>query len=91
MCFSGIENVHADHAASHIGKAQGITNIIRSTPHSAQQRVINLPQDVLLKHNVAQESIIRGRNDKAIRDMIFDIATRAKQHLGKVHNLNEFV
>lgn len=81
---SGIENVHADHAASHLGKAQGITNMIRATPHSAQRRVINLPQEILLKHGVAQESLIRGKNDKPIRDVIFDIATRAKQHLDKV-------
>lgn len=27
--IAGISNVHADHAASHLGKAQGITNILR--------------------------------------------------------------
>lgn len=26
---SGIKNVHADHAASHLGKAQGLVNMLR--------------------------------------------------------------
>lgn len=26
---AGVENVHADHVASHLGKAQGISNILR--------------------------------------------------------------
>lgn len=26
---AGIKNVHTDHAASHLGKAQGITNLLR--------------------------------------------------------------
>lgn len=88
---AGIENVHADHAASHLGKAQGITNMIRSTPHSAPRRIINLPQDILLKHGVAQESLIRGKNDKSVRDVMFDIAARAKQHLDKARNLKKNV
>lgn len=29
LSVAGIANVHADHAASHLGKAQGIANILR--------------------------------------------------------------
>lgn len=29
LSVAGIKDVHADHAASHLGKAQGITNILR--------------------------------------------------------------
>ncbi|GCB67635.1 hypothetical protein scyTo_0012169, partial [Scyliorhinus torazame] len=29
----GVKNIHADHAASHIGKAQGIVTCLRATPY----------------------------------------------------------
>lgn len=29
LSIAGVTNLHADHAASHLGKAQGITNILR--------------------------------------------------------------
>lgn len=29
LSVAGVANVHADHAASHLGKAQGIANILR--------------------------------------------------------------
>uniref|UniRef100_A0A1B6CD17 NADH dehydrogenase (Ubiquinone) complex I, assembly factor 6 n=1 Tax=Clastoptera arizonana TaxID=38151 RepID=A0A1B6CD17_9HEMI len=81
---AGIENIHADHAASHLGKAQGISNLIRSIPHNLQRRLLIFPQDILLKHNISQESILRAKNDKPIRDAVFEIASRANQHLEKV-------
>lgn len=27
--IAGISNIHADHAASHLGKAQGLSNLLR--------------------------------------------------------------
>lgn len=80
----GIENIHADHAASHLGKAQGISNLIRSIPHNSQRRLLTFPQDILMKHNLSQESVLRGKQDKPIRDAVFDVASRANQHLEKV-------
>ncbi|XP_067006813.1 NADH dehydrogenase (ubiquinone) complex I, assembly factor 6 isoform X2 [Anabrus simplex] len=88
---SGLQNVHADHAASHLGKAQGITNLIRSIPHNAQHRVIPLPQDVLVKHSVSQEMVVRGSREKPLRDVIFDVACRARQHLDKARSLSSDV
>lgn len=29
LSVAGVKDVHADHAASHLGKAQGLTNILR--------------------------------------------------------------
>lgn len=29
LCIAGVSNIHADHVASHLGKAQGIANILR--------------------------------------------------------------
>lgn len=38
--IGGVKDVHADHAASHLGKAQGITNILRSGPNSFDKRSV---------------------------------------------------
>ncbi|XP_029307732.1 NADH dehydrogenase (ubiquinone) complex I, assembly factor 6 isoform X3 [Cottoperca gobio] len=53
----GVKNVHADHAASHIGKAQGIVTCLRATPHHSSRRKVYLPMDVCMlarsfSHNV---------------------------------------
>lgn len=78
-------NVNADHAASHLGKAQGITNILRSI-HAQQSRsqYLPIPQEILMKHGVSQERFFRSKqNDKGVEDVVFDIATLAHQHLEK--------
>nr|CAD7586333.1 unnamed protein product [Timema genevievae] len=88
---AGVENVHADHAASHLGKAQGISNILRSVFYNIQQSVVSLPQDVLLKHSVSHETVLRAECNKALMEVFFDIANRAKQHLAKARSLSKQV
>lgn len=87
LASCGIENINADHAFSHLGKAQGLTNLIRSVPHYAQKRVVVLPQDVLAKYKVSHESIIRGGCEKPQRDVVFEVASRAHSHVDKVLSL----
>lgn len=78
-------NVHADHAASHLGKAQGITNILRSVyAHGSRSQHLPIPQELLMKHGVSQERFFRSKpNDKGVEDVVFDIAALAHQHLEK--------
>ena len=45
----GIRSVHADHAASHIGKAVGIATLLRATPFHASRRTFLLPSDISAK------------------------------------------
>lgn len=85
---SGVENIHADHAASHLGKAYGIVNVIRSVLYDAQRQIVALPQDVLLQHNVSHETVLRYNCTADLRDAVFDIAARAKQHLDKARSLS---
>lgn len=40
--------------------------------------------DVLMKHNVSQESVFRGNDNENMKNVIFDVASRAKSHLDKV-------
>ena len=81
----GCRNVHADHAASHLGKALGISNMLRSI-HAQQSRsqYLPIPQEVLMNHGVSQEQFYRSRpNDKGVEDVVFDTAALAHQHLEK--------
>jgi len=41
--------VHADHAASHIGKAQGLATLIRAVPYHARKDNVYLPTDLMIK------------------------------------------
>ena len=47
--FMDIKSVDCDHACSHVAKAQGIANFIRSTPYSASRGKCLMPQDLLVK------------------------------------------
>jgi len=77
----GIENVHSDHAASHIGKAEGIVKLLRGIPHNGVRRKVYIPRDLMLVHNVSQEEIIRGKREQKVKDLIYDMAGLAHQHL----------
>ncbi|XP_067887658.1 NADH dehydrogenase (ubiquinone) complex I, assembly factor 6 [Heterodontus francisci] len=77
----GVKDIHADHAASHIGKAQGIVTCLRATPYHCMQRKVYLPLDICLLHGVSQEDFIRGNREKNVRDVVFDVASQAHVHL----------
>lgn len=82
--LAGVESIHADHVASHLGKAHGIVNLIRSVPFNAPRKIVSLPQDVLLQHNVPHETVLRAKCTADLKEAVFDVAARAKQHLNKV-------
>lgn len=73
-----------DHTVSHLGKCQGIVNIIRGIPYNSKSGRISIPQEVLLKYKVSYENIIRNSNEKNVRDAIYELASRANSHLMKV-------
>lgn len=43
-------NVHADHAASHLGKSQGISNLLRSIYSQKSNQHLPIPQELLIRH-----------------------------------------
>lgn len=77
----GVKDIHADHAASHIGKAQGIVTCLRATPYHASRGRIFLPMDICMLHGVSQEDFIRRNHEKKVQDVIYDIASQAHVHL----------
>ncbi|XP_070604146.1 NADH dehydrogenase (ubiquinone) complex I, assembly factor 6 isoform X2 [Erythrolamprus reginae] len=77
----GVRDIHADHAASHIGKAHGIVTCLRATPYHASRRKMFLPMDICMLHDVSQEDFIRNKEAKKIKDIVYDIASQAHVHL----------
>ncbi|XP_069587787.1 NADH dehydrogenase (ubiquinone) complex I, assembly factor 6 isoform X1 [Ranitomeya imitator] len=77
----GVRDVHADHAASHIGKAQGIITCLRAVPFHSSKRQVFLPVDICILHGASQEDFIRGSQERNVKDVIFDIASQAHVHL----------
>jgi NADH dehydrogenase [ubiquinone] 1 alpha subcomplex assembly factor 6 len=82
--YIGIKSVDLDHAASHLGKAIGISTFLRSVPHNAQNRRVLVPQELMLKHGLSQEDLIRNKNRDKIKELTFEIATQANNHYEKV-------
>jgi len=82
--ITGIKDMTVDHTVSHLGKCQGIVNIIRSIPYNTKSGRISIPQDILLKYKVSYENIIRNSNEQNVRDAIYELASRANSHLMKV-------
>ncbi|CAB4385161.1 unnamed protein product [Rhizophagus irregularis] len=77
----GVEDLQADHAASHIGKSIGIVTILRGFPYLVSKRRMLLPSAITSKYNISQEEIFRQGPVKGLEDAIFEIATLAHDHL----------
>ncbi|XP_060778312.1 NADH dehydrogenase (ubiquinone) complex I, assembly factor 6 isoform X2 [Neoarius graeffei] len=87
----GVKDVHADHAASHIGKAQGIVTCLRATPYHSQRRRVYLPMDICMLHGASQEDFIRGSREQNVRDVVYDIASQAHVHLQHARSFSKNV
>ncbi|XP_036292444.1 NADH dehydrogenase (ubiquinone) complex I, assembly factor 6 isoform X1 [Pipistrellus kuhlii] len=87
----GIRDLHADHAASHIGKAQGIVTCLRATPYHSSRRRVFLPMDICMLHGVSQEDLLRKSQGKNVRDVVYDIASQAHLHLKHARSLHKSV
>ncbi|XP_058420630.1 NADH dehydrogenase (ubiquinone) complex I, assembly factor 6 isoform X1 [Diceros bicornis minor] len=86
-----IKDLHADHAASHIGKAQGIVTCLRATPYHGSRRRVFLPMDICMLHGVSQEDFLREKQDKNVRDVVYDIASQAHLHLKHARSFHKSV
>ncbi|KAF7283456.1 NADH dehydrogenase (ubiquinone) complex I, assembly factor 6 homolog sicily [Rhynchophorus ferrugineus] len=83
----GVKNVDADHAASHLGKSQGIIQQLRSIPHARKLNFLPIPEDLLIKYQISQEEVLRSKESQKLSDCVYEIASRAHQHLVKSRSL----
>ncbi|XP_068621457.1 NADH dehydrogenase (ubiquinone) complex I, assembly factor 6 [Battus philenor] len=88
LSLAGIKDIHADHAASHLGKSQGLANTLRSIHVSNHHKMVALPLDILMKYNVSQEDVLREVDSEKMRQVTFDVASRANSHLEKARRIN---
>ncbi|XP_017096393.2 NADH dehydrogenase (ubiquinone) complex I, assembly factor 6 homolog [Drosophila bipectinata] len=89
---SEVRDVQVDHAASHLGKAQGIATLLRAVPLAGRKQVVCVPIEVLIRHGVSQERIIRGESgDKGVEECIFEVASAANTHLTLARQLHDQV
>lgn len=45
----GVQDVTADHAASHLGKAETIVMLLRAAPYYRSHRRVSIPMDILMR------------------------------------------
>jgi phytoene/squalene synthetase len=83
----GIRNVHADHAASHIGKALGILLTLRSLPYHASKQQIYLPRSIIVSEQVDIASVLSGHNSPQLANAVFELASIAKSHIEHARQL----
>eukprot|EP00775_Hariotina_reticulata_P004108 gene4108-4354_t len=77
----------ADHAASHLGKAIGISLLLRGTPYQASKRRSYLPVELCVQHAVSQEDVYRGVVSEGMRDVTLAVASVAMGHLQEARGL----
>jgi len=83
----GVKDKHADHAASHLGKAAGLATILRGMPHHAQARRCYFPTELLARHKFSQEDLYAGKSSEGLKDATLEVAGAAKAHLDKARQL----
>ena len=99
-----LKSVTMDHLASHIGKAAGISAVLRGFPilafppaprhqpsptggydiqsSNTARGIITLPLDTTSTSGLCDEDVYRkGSNAEGLKDAIFNVATRASDHL----------
>ncbi|KAI0221745.1 NADH dehydrogenase (ubiquinone) complex I, assembly factor 6, partial [Lamellibrachia satsuma] len=86
-----VRNIHADHAASHLGKATGIVTLIRSVPFNAGHGHIYLPVDLMMQNGISQEEVQRGCREDKMKDLIYNLASQAHLQLEAAKSLKKDV
>ncbi|KAI8067036.1 Squalene/phytoene synthase [Gongronella butleri] len=76
----GVRDVQVDHIASHLGKMIGIATFLRAMPFHLSQKRLILPAQIIAKHQLSQEAVIRGQLDH-VDDAVFEVATAAYDQL----------
>ncbi|XP_015794886.1 NADH dehydrogenase (ubiquinone) complex I, assembly factor 6 [Tetranychus urticae] len=80
-----------DHIGSHIGKAQGLANVIRGIIHNARFNRCYVPSELLATHNVTHQDLLKSNinTNPALKEVYFDIASLSHQHLVKAKKLTQ--
>eukprot|EP00731_Ephydatia_muelleri_P027125 Em0018g1225a len=82
----GVRSVAADHACSHLGKAEGICTVLRAAAYHRTQRCVFVPMDIIMRHGASQESFIRAEetSNQSVHNAVYDFASLGHTHLLKL-------
>ena len=81
------QRIDLDHISSHLGRAQGITNVLRGVPHNARYNRCYIPSDLLINHKTSHEDFLRCKPTENVIDLCFGMASNANQHIETVLSL----
>ena len=76
----GFKNGDADSYAEHIGQALQLTNILRDISEDAARGRIYLPQSLLDKYGVSEQSVLDGEQSSGFENAARELADRAWAH-----------
>jgi NADH dehydrogenase [ubiquinone] 1 alpha subcomplex assembly factor 6 len=76
-----------DHIASHLGRGQGISNILRGVSHNAKHNRCYIPSELLIKYKTSHEDFLRVKQLKNVKDVCFEMASNANQHIETAQTL----
>ena len=90
----GIDDANANKAASHLGRALGICDVIKKTPYYLAVRRGYIPSEILLKHNLFFDRIwsrVGGESLVAdeFYDVILELAAYARKHLEAARSVQD--
>ena len=84
---SAAYRISLDHIANHLGKAQGLTNILRGIKHNATFRRCYIPSEILVKNKCSHEDFLRGNVNDSVCNAVFEVAAQANAHMDHVIRL----
>ncbi|CAF1116902.1 unnamed protein product [Rotaria sordida] len=83
-------SLNTDHIASHLGRSQGLINIVRGIPYNAHKRRCFIPLSYLIEYNVSQQDIFNGQfSTEQCRHVIYQLCNQSWFHLQKTIELFE--
>ena len=73
-----IQDSELDHATSHLGKAVGITQLLKGTVYHAQKRRVYLPAGIMAKEGVTESQLMQGEPSPQLNNVVYEVASTAK-------------
>jgi NADH dehydrogenase [ubiquinone] 1 alpha subcomplex assembly factor 6 len=82
----GIDDKRANLAASHLGRALGICDVLKKTPYYLAVHRGYIPTDILMKHNLFFDRIYSRVGGEGIvvdefYDVVLELSAYAKKHV----------
>lgn len=74
-------------AAGHAGLAYGLTGLLRALPWHARQGRLYWPKDILDRHGVTRDDIVRFRGGPGVTGSARDLIAEARRHYGEARRL----